>query len=240
MPRANFSNALLNGADLSRANLAKAVFSGASLTGANFTAADTRGAYGLDLTGTIAVNTIRPDGHIAGLNLAAGQSLVVRNSHPGPEPLFAWPINGPPYPLDYFPAASIVVDQHFSMGDGGRLQLIFEDQSWGWNSSIAFAANIPVSLGGTLDLEFADGVDVARKSATPSISSIGQALIPAAQFTIDSPYQWDLSHLYTSGEITLVAVPEPASITLLLLAAVPITLKCMWRLQPACQFSAAC
>src|SRR5262249_27657278 len=41
----------------------------------NFAAADTRGAQGI----VSATNLILPNGHVAGLNLTAGRSLVVRN-----------------------------------------------------------------------------------------------------------------------------------------------------------------
>jgi len=30
-------------------------------------------------------------------------------------------------------------------------------------------------------------------------------------------YQWDLSQLYTTGEVTLMSIPEPATMVLLLL-----------------------
>ena len=52
----------------------------ATLSGANFTAADTRGARYLELSESITTNLIWPDGHVAGLNLAAGQKMV---AYPG-------------------------------------------------------------------------------------------------------------------------------------------------------------
>ena len=42
---------------------------------------------------------------------------------------------------------------------------------------------------------------------------------PTGAFAISSPYAWDFSKLYTSGEVTLVSIPEPATIVLLALAA---------------------
>jgi len=41
---------------------------------------------------------------------------------------------------------------------------------------------------------------------------------PTGAFTVESPYTWDLSQLYTTGEVTLLAVPEPSSLLLLVLA----------------------
>jgi hypothetical protein len=37
-------------------------------------------------------------------------------------------------------------------------------------------------------------------------------------FTVSSPYAWDLTNLYTTGEIRLLPVPEPAGISLLVIA----------------------
>jgi hypothetical protein len=41
---------------------------------------------------------------------------------------------------------------------------------------------------------------------------------PTGVFAISSPYAWDLSNLYTTGQVTLTAIPEPASAALGLLA----------------------
>jgi hypothetical protein len=37
---------------------------------------------------------------------------------------------------------------------------------------------------------------------------------PAGAFDVSTPYVWDLSRLYTTGEVTLAAVPEPAGVVL--------------------------
>ena len=47
-----------------------------------------------------------------------------------------------------------------------------------------------------------------------STCSIGPASIQPAEFTVTSPYTWDLSKLYTTGEVTLIAVPEPSTLLL--------------------------
>jgi hypothetical protein len=65
-------------------NLTKVQFFGADLTGADLTGADARGITGLNLSGVTTTNLIHPDGHIDGLNLAAGQKLVAYAGVPIP------------------------------------------------------------------------------------------------------------------------------------------------------------
>jgi hypothetical protein len=38
---------------------------------------------------------------------------------------------------------------------------------------------------------------------------------PIGTFAVSSPYTWNLSNLYTTGDVTLIAVPEPASVALM-------------------------
>jgi hypothetical protein len=40
---------------------------------------------------------------------------------------------------------------------------------------------------------------------------------PTGAFAISSPNQWNLSNLYTTGEVTLTAVPESSSLLLIFL-----------------------
>ena len=44
-------------------------------------------------------------------------------------------------------------------------------------------------------------------------------MAPTGTFAISSLYAWDTSNLYTTGEITLTAIPEPASVLLAILEA---------------------
>jgi uncharacterized protein YjbI with pentapeptide repeats len=85
---ANLTNASVTNGNLSNANLSNARFWSSNLTNANltnanlsyadFTCADLRGAIGwLPVTGTISINTIRPDGSIQNLALVSGQTLTV-------------------------------------------------------------------------------------------------------------------------------------------------------------------
>jgi len=101
----------------------------------------------------------------------------------------------------------ITVDEHLTMAPGGALRMVFEADAW--DSTISFAPGIPVALGGTLELTFAADVNLASQVGRKfdlfdwtGVNSIGA-------FTISSSYDWDLSNLYTAGEVTLTGVPEP-------------------------------
>src|SRR5262249_26982755 len=128
-------------------NLTNANFSSATLTGANLSGADTRGAEYLDLSSATTANLIRSDGHIHGLDLNGGALLVVRD------------YDGDPRYEPAQPPIPITVDQHLAIGPGGTLRMVFEADAW--DSTISFASGIPVTLGGTLEVTFADGVDLA-------------------------------------------------------------------------------
>ena len=88
----------------------------------------------------------------------------------------------------------------------GTLRLVFDADPW--DSTISFAPGIPVTLGGTLELTFAPGVDVATQSGRTIDLFDWTGVTPTGAFTVSSPYTWNLSNLYTTGEVTLTAVPE--------------------------------
>jgi uncharacterized protein YjbI with pentapeptide repeats len=162
-----------------------------TLTGADFTGADTRGAAYLDLSSATTTNLIWPDSHINGLNLDAEGLLVIRDYEN-----YGFPI-------------PITIDQHLAMGPGGTLRMVFEADAW--DSTISFASGIPVTLGGTLELTFAADVNPATQVGRTFDLFDWTGVTPTGVFSISSPYAWDLSNLYTTGEVTLTAVPEPAS-----------------------------
>jgi hypothetical protein len=62
------------------------------------------------------------------------------------------------------------------------------------------------------------GTQVGRKIHLFDWSGVS----PSGAFTIGGPYTWDASQLYTSGDVTLTAVPEPASIGLILAGLLPV------------------
>ncbi len=200
------SSANLTGANLSQANLTNVNFAGlagydeygefyispgAILVYANLTGADSRGSnfQYATLFGANTSNLIESDGHIAGLNLTASTSLVVRDYDGNPA---ATPPTGP---------LPIVVEQHLAMNATGTLRLVFDADPW--DSLISFSPGIPVALGGTLDLTFALGVNIATQSGRTIDLFDWTGVTPTGAFTVTSPYTWDLSQLYTTGQIRL-------------------------------------
>jgi uncharacterized protein YjbI with pentapeptide repeats len=238
----NFAGQNLNHANLGGAKLSSANFHGsnvvnvsfsahggcgpfvcgtiyAMLTDADFTAADARGAIGLasdliNYSGATTVNLIWPDGHIDGLDLNADRMLVVRDYDGNP----SYP-NGDP-----IPPIPVTVDQHLTMGPGGTLRMVFEGDAW--DSTISFAPGIPVTLGGTLELTFADDVNLASQVGRTFDLFDWTGVSPAGAFAIASPYTWDLSNLYATGVVTLISVPEPA---IALIHWMPILILCARR-----------
>lgn len=204
------TNSFFNGADFAGFNLTISNFSGTRLDGANFSGADARGAAGL--SSVTAANFIRADGHIAGLTLAAGQTLAVRD------------YDAPPVGT----AIPIRVDQQLSLATGSTLQLIFDADPW--DSTISFAAGIPVTLAGSLHLALAPGVDPSSQVGRTFDLFDWTGVTRSGTFAINSPYLWDVSQLYTTGNVTFLAVngfgasaplspaiPEPSSALLCLL-----------------------
>jgi uncharacterized protein YjbI with pentapeptide repeats len=200
----------LSGANLSQANLANANFSGveaygpegefypylgANLEGANLSGADTRGAnfYLATWYGVNTNNMIWPGGHIAGLGLTNGASLVVRNYDGHPDaapPAGVWPI---------------VVDGQVTMDTTGKLRLVLDADPWG--STISFAAGISVVLDGTLELDFAPGVSISSQIGRTFDVFDWTGVTPTGTLNVASPFTWNLSSLYTTGEVTLTAAP---------------------------------
>jgi uncharacterized protein YjbI with pentapeptide repeats len=185
----------LAGGNFAGQNLSNAAVYAANLTGADFTAADARGGFFDNLSGAFTTNLIRRDGHITGLDLSAGGLLVVRDYH-GPtwDPALVIPIT---------------VDQHLAMGPGGTMRMVFDADAW--DSTMSFAPGIPVTLGGTLELMFVDNVNLASQVGRTLDLFDWTGVTPTGAFAISSPYYWNLSNLYTTGQVTLTAVPEPAS-----------------------------
>jgi hypothetical protein len=95
------------------------------------------------------------------------------------------------------------------MANGGVLRMVFEADAW--DSTISFVEGIAVDLGGTLELAFASDVELASQVGRTFQLFDWGGVTPAGLFeTIESDYVWDLSQLYASGDVTLVAL-SPAS-----------------------------
>jgi hypothetical protein len=68
----------------------------------------------------------------------------------------------------------------------------------------------PFTLGGTLELTFADDVNLASQVGRTFDLFNWTGVNPTGAFAVSSPFAWDLSNLYTTGQVTLTAIPEPA------------------------------
>jgi uncharacterized protein YjbI with pentapeptide repeats len=189
---ANLANANLRQSVLHNVNLRYA-----TLTNANLSGADARGASLADavLTDAVLANFIHSDGHVNGIDLGAGQMLLVRDYDGGAPCPATQCVQSPPIP--------ITVDQSFAMDSTGRLRMEFEADAW--DSTISFAAGIPVTLGGTLELTFDDDVSLATQIGRTFDLFDWTGVSPIGAFTVASSYIWDLSQLYTTGDITFLA-----------------------------------
>jgi uncharacterized protein YjbI with pentapeptide repeats len=221
--------ATLNGANFSQANLVNSSFArsltngtsvSAQVTEADFSSADTRGSNGINFAGTIATNTILPDGSILGLDLSGGRTLVVRN-----------------YTVNSSGASASVpikVSNKMNMGTNsnsqknGILQMVLDDSTW--NSTISFydaasfgtAISPEITLGGTLKLTFKDGVDVTQlvgksfnlfdwSGTNPDGTTFNVDRKTTTFSTVDQgSYTWNLNDLYIGGSITLEGTPSNA------------------------------
>jgi len=208
----DFSRQDLAGASLARANLSDVSFRGANLAlalfhgtptaaGIDFSFADTRRAQ--FLPDGLIHNTISPVGNIFGLKLVEGERLVVRDSVVFHQ--LKWQLD----------PVRISVGFHSS----GALRLLLDDD--GWDSPISFQPGIPVDLGGSLELAFANGVDPTRQFGHTFKLFDWTGVTPTRRFDIVSDYQWDTTHLYSTGEVTLI--PEAATWSLMVCAIMLLT-----------------
>jgi uncharacterized protein YjbI with pentapeptide repeats len=184
-----FQCAALTNADLSNANLTGAHFYSATLTNADFSFADVRGAVELTSSQWFSTsshsNAIYTDGTIDGLSLKAGERLVVRNN----------PI-------------AITVTGAMNLAEGSELEMRLDESAW--DSTVSFQAGISVTLGGTLLLTPADGVaggsllgrtfDLFNWNDSPAEDNRFDAVVSMPG------YVWDMSKLYTTGEVTLTSI----------------------------------
>ena len=65
---------------------------------------------------------------------------------------------------------------------------------------------IPVTLGGRLELTFAAEVNPATQLGRTFDLFDWTGVTPTGAFIVSSPYTWDLTSLYTTGEVTLATV----------------------------------
>ena len=207
----NLSSAMLRSATLTNANLQGSNLSSANLLYAKLSDADLRGAIGvsgasLASVSAVTTNTILPDGTINGFNLTAGETLTLRND------------------ADNIP---ITVLSQAKFNATATLQIVLDGNPWG--STISFASGIPVTLAGELELELAPGVDRASLVGDTFRLFNWTGVSRTGQFSVElpgDPSGWDISKLYTTGEVTVV--PEPSTLVLLGIGAVSL-LGYGWR-----------
>jgi hypothetical protein len=148
-----------------------------------------------------------PDGTINGLNLAAGETLTIRN---------------------YVGNIPVTVLGQATFDPAATLQIVLDGKPWG--STISFTSGIPMTLAGELDLELAPGLNLASLIGDTFKLFNWTGVSPTGQFEIetDPGLAWDTSHLYTTGVVTLEAVPEPSTFALFGMAALSL-LTYAWR-----------
>ncbi len=122
----------------------------------------------------------------------------------------------------------VTIQDNLTMAEGSVLQLRFESDPW--DSLISFENGIPVQLGGTLELTFADEVDIAAQLGRTLHIFDWTGVTPSGQLVVSSPYVWDATNLYSTGEVTLRAVPEPSAALIMLMGVTAFAACC--RLHP--------
>lgn len=172
----------VSGWDFSGQNLVGADFRLSQLSQTDFSRADLRSGRFHTPIPAIMDNTIQPDGRVLGLNLATSETLVVRD-------------------FDF----AVTVHEELNLDDG-VLELVLADAEW--SSTVAVEEAIPVQLDGTLRGRFADGTIPADLLGTTfNLFDWNGTLEPADRFArVELPageFHWDLSRLYTDGEVTL-------------------------------------
>lgn len=235
---ADLAGANLTGGDLSGANLKGAAFpastlvdanlSGANLTGtsywyvpgphanlsnADLTGADARGATDMDTALSQTQNFIHPDGHVEGLHISTGETMRLWDFDLTAVEIWHGGFYGD-IQID------IVVEDSLTIDSSGTLQIIFEDEEW--RSTILFESGIPVTLDGTLKLLIDEDINpLTLVGATYQLFDwTGVSPVGVFDSIISHPGTvWDVSSLYTTGEVALMAVPEPTMPILLVLGA---------------------
>ena len=116
-----------------------------------------------------------------------------------------------------------------SMDSNATLQFQIDGGTWG--STISFDAGIPVTLGGTIELGLAPGVDPSSLVGDTWQLFDWTGVTPSGSFAnivsaLPAGYAWNTSALYTLGDVTLV--PEPSTFVLLAAGAIGL-LGYAWR-----------
>jgi hypothetical protein len=95
----------------------------------------------------------------------------------------------------------------------------FEFDASPWQSLVTFEPGVLVDVTGTnLRLNFELGLDPTSLFGTTFQLFDWTTVTPTGQFDLSnySEYNWDLSRLYTNGQVTLVGIPEPSALVIVL------------------------
>lgn len=207
----NFSDQRLTDADFRNASFDTTSFAGADLRGANFEGVDRDvNSGGSPL---LTVHTIEPDGHIDGLSF----------------PDFGFPSHLRRMTAkirDYEGDIGITIDRLFSSIEESTIEVYFEDADWGSTMTLNLDPGELAELDGTLWLGFIAGTDEAALVGTTFQVFDWNGFLPSGESFADvawpTGYAWDISDLYDGGTVTLLSIPEPATMVLLALAALAI------------------
>ncbi len=205
------------GVDLSGANITLANFNENPLIGVNLNGADGRKAR-IDFSSAASTrNFIRPDGTVEGIQLGAGESMRI----------WDYDLDQGEEPLPICVVAASVLEKE------AKLRMAFDDDAW--HSTITFDENgesgTDISLGGMLELVFEQGINPTILTGTTYrlFDWTGANRTGTFDEILTDGYLWDTSNLYTSGEVTFCAVPEPSTIFLLLTLAAGLALRLRGR-----------
>ena len=121
---------------------------------------------------------------------ATNPQLIIRN--------FSRNTNGNPIPIH--------VTTGMGLQSGTTIQVLLDGSAWG--STISFDPNIPVGLGGNLELGMAPGTSPASLVGDTFQLFDWSGVSPSGQFGqvlsgLPTRYVWDTSGLYTSGMVRL-------------------------------------
>lgn len=201
-------NGDLTGWDFSGLNLAGARLAGTTLTGAEFTATDLRGAILRGATGfspsesTLTRNMVWPDGSIKRLEVVGNELLELDYRRPALAPGVHEKEFGDSDIV--IPITDVLsVDELATM----RIEFGYDPSEYVLMAPRFDASTADVRLGGTLQLSN-DGLDVYGSldlfdwpAPLEQDNQFHSVIVPAGTL-------WDLSNLYSTGEITFVEMGE--------------------------------